>query len=83
MYIQLNMEDTEALRSWRLCAQRLAAEGSQEGCETLPGYRSAGEIPKADCAGAGAFLSVQVSFYILIGFILLTAAIQRCGNESR
>ena len=53
MYIQLNMEDTEAFKELEaLRQQRLAAAGSaRDSCETLPGYRSAGEIPKADCAG--------------------------------
>ena len=53
MYIQLNMEDTEAfkeleaLRQQKACCRRVAGDS----CETLPGYRSAGEIPKADRAG--------------------------------
>ena len=72
MYIQLNMEDTEAFKELEaLRQQRLAAEGSQETvAKRSPVIEALVKYPKRIALAAGAFLSVQVSFYILIGFIL-------------
>ena len=72
MYIQLNMEDTEAFKELEaLRQQRLAAEGSQEAvAKRSPVIEALVKYPKRIALAAGAFLSVQVSFYILIGFIL-------------
>lgn len=72
MYIQLNMEDTEAFKELEaLRQQRLAAEGPQEAvAKRSPVIEALVKYPKRIALAAGAFLSVQVSFYILIGFIL-------------
>ena len=72
MYIQLNMEDTEAFKELEaLRQQRLAAEGPQETvAKRSPVIEALVKYPKRIALAAGAFLSVQVSFYILIGFIL-------------
>ena len=72
MYIQLNMEDTEAFKELEaLRQQRLAAAGSQETvAKRSPVIEALVKYPKRIALAAGAFLSVQVSFYILIGFIL-------------
>lgn len=72
MYIQLNMEDTEAFKELEvLRQQRLAAEGPQETiAKRSPVIEALVKYPKRIVLAAGAFLSVQVSFYILIGFIL-------------
>ena len=72
MYIQLNMEDTEAFKELEALRQkRLAAEGSQETvAKRSPVIEALVKYPKRIALAAGAFLSVQVSFYILIGFIL-------------
>ena len=72
MYIQLNMEDTEAFKELEAVRrQRLAAEGLQETiAKRSPVIEALAKYPKRIALAAGAFLSVQVSFYILIGFIL-------------
>ena len=72
MYIQLTMEDTEAFKELEaLRHKRLAAEGSQETvAKRSPVIEALVKYPKRIALAAGAFLSVQVSFYILIGFIL-------------
>jgi len=72
MYIQLNMEDTEAFKELEaLRQQRLAAEGPQETvAKRSPVIEALVKYPKRIALAAGAFLSIQVAFYILIGFIL-------------
>ena len=72
MYIQLNMEDTHAFKELEaLRHKRLAAEGSQEMvAKRSPVIEALVKYPKRIALAAGAFLSIQVSFYILIGFIL-------------
>ena len=72
MYIQLNMEDTQAFKELEaLRHKRLAAEGSQEMvAKRSPVIEALVKYPKRIALAAGAFLSIQVSFYILIGFIL-------------
>jgi len=72
MYIQLNMEDTEAFKELEaLRQQRLAAEGPQETvAKRSPVIEALVKYPKRIVLAAGAFLSIQVTFYILIGFIL-------------
>lgn len=72
MYIQLNMEDTRAFKELEaLRHKRLAAEGSQEMvAKRSPVIEALVKYPKRIALAAGAFLSIQVSFYILIGFIL-------------
>ena len=76
MYIQLNMEDTEAFKELEaLRQQRLAAAGSQETvAKRSPVIEALVKYPKRIALAAGAFLSVQVSFYILIGFILASGS---------
>ena len=66
MYIQLNLEDTAAFKE-------LASK--QHGTEKQPIQRSpiieaVKKYPKRISLAAGAFLSVQVTFYILIAFML-------------
>ena len=72
MYIQLSMEDTQAFKELEaLRHKRLAAEGSQETvAKRSPVIEALVKYPKRIALAAGAFLSIQVSFYILIGFIL-------------
>ena len=72
MYIQLNMEDTQAFKELDALRQkRLAAEGSRETvAKRSPVIEALVKYPKRIALAAGAFLSIQVSFYILIGFIL-------------
>ena len=71
MYIQLNLEDTKAFRE--LEASKNEKEGSSESEATIsksPILLAIQKYPKRILLAAGAFLSVQVTFYILIAFLL-------------
>ena len=68
LYVQLNLEDTEAFK-------KLANSQSEESIEDTPIRRSPiveviVNYPKRIFLAAGAFLSIQVTFYILIAFIM-------------
>ena len=68
LYVQLNLEDTEAFK-------KLANNQSEESIEDTPIRRSPiveviVNYPKRIFLAAGAFLSIQVTFYILIAFIM-------------
>ena len=68
LYVQLNLEDTEAFK-------KLANNQSEKSIEDTPSRRSPiveviVNYPKRIFLAAGAFLSIQVTFYILIAFIM-------------
>ncbi|MFL2495402.1 MAG: MFS transporter [Porticoccaceae bacterium] len=68
LYVQLNLEDTEAFK-------KLANNQSERSIEDTPIRRSPiveviVNYPKRIFLAAGAFLSIQVTFYILIAFIM-------------
>lgn len=68
LYVQLNLEDTEAFK-------KLANNQSERSIEDMPIRRSPiveviVNYPKRIFLAAGAFLSIQVTFYILIAFIM-------------
>lgn len=68
LYVQLNLEDTEAFK-------KLANKQSEGSIEDTPIRRSPiveviVNYPKRIFLAAGAFLSIQVTFYILIAFIM-------------
>ena len=68
LYVQLNLEDTEAFK-------KLASNQSEKSIEDMPSRRSPiveviVNYPKRIFLAAGAFLSIQVTFYILIAFIM-------------
>ena len=68
LYVQLNLEDTEAFK-------KLANNQSVGSIEDTPVRRSPiveviVNYPKRIFLAAGAFLSIQVTFYILIAFIM-------------
>ena len=68
LYVQLNLEDTEAFK-------KLANNQSERSIEDTPLKRSPiveviVNYPKRIFLAAGAFLSIQVTFYILIAFIM-------------
>ena len=68
LYVQLNLEDTEAFK-------KLANNQSEGSIEDTPSRRSPiveviVNYPKRIFLAAGAFLSIQVTFYILIAFIM-------------
>ncbi len=85
MYIQLNMEDTEAFKELEaLRQQRLAAEGPQVTvAKRSPVIEALVKYPKRIALAAGAFLSIQVTFYILIGFILAYGSDPNGAAKSR
>ena len=68
MYIQLNLEDTQAFTE--LQAMREDNENSNVEAQRSPILEAIKKYPKRIALAAGAFLSIQVTFYILIAFIL-------------
>jgi len=72
MYVQLKLEDTVAFRELQMVREAHKDEHS----ETRPVQRSPVlealiKYPKTIFLAAGAFLSIQVSFYLLIAWILV------------
>ena len=68
MYIQLNLEDTKAFKE--LQAMREGHEDSNQGVQRSPILKAIKKYPSRIALAAGAFLSIQVTFYILIAFLL-------------
>ena len=68
MYIQLKIEDTEAFRS--LSDAQAATDKPAETVKRSPVIEAIRKYPKRLMLAAGAFLSVQVTFYILIAFVI-------------
>ena len=68
MYIQLNLEDTKAFKE--LQAMREAHEDNNQAVNRSPILEAIKKYPKRIALAAGAFLSIQVTFYILIAFLL-------------
>ena len=68
MYIQLYLEDTKAFKE--LQAMRENHEGNNEAVQRSPILEAIKKYPKRIALAAGAFLSIQVTFYILIAFLL-------------
>ena len=69
MYIQLNLEDTEAFKE--LAANRNEQEKDEQTViEKSPVIEAIRKYPKRIVLAAGAFLNIQVTFYILIAFLL-------------
>ena len=66
MYIQLNLEDTKAFKALATNSDN----SSNEKVKSSPGVEAIRRYPKRIMLAAGAFLSVQVTFYILIAFML-------------
>ena len=67
LYIQLRMEDTEAFKA--LQAEQ-AASPQQAVAERSPVFEAMRRYPRRILLAAGAFLSVQVTFYIFIAFVI-------------
>ena len=67
LYIKLRMEDTEAFKA--LQAEQ-AASPQQAVAERSPVFEAMRRYPRRILLAAGAFLSVQVTFYILIAFVI-------------
>ena len=69
MYIQLNLEDTKAFKE--LQASRASEkDNNSEIVRRSPILEAIQKYPKRIALAAGAFLSIQVTFYILIAFFL-------------
>ena len=66
MYIQLNLEDTKAFKALATNSDNT----SNEKVKSSPVVEAIRRYPKRIMLAAGAFLSVQVTFYILIAFML-------------
>ena len=66
MYIQLNLEDTKAFKELQASRQT----GSSEKIIRSPIIEAITKYPTKIALAAGAFLSIQVTFYILIAFLL-------------
>ena len=66
MYIQLNLEDTNAFKELVSKKELLKEKVIQRS----PIIEAVSKYPKRIALAAGAFLSVQVTFYILIAFML-------------
>ena len=67
LYVQLRMEDTEAFKA----LQAAQAEGREQvAVTTSPVLEAIRRYPRRIMLDAGAFLSVQVTFYILIAFVI-------------
>ena len=68
MYIQLKLEDTKAFKE--LEAAKESDEDGSKVIKTSPILGALKRYPKRISLAAGAFLSVQVTFYILVAFVL-------------
>ena len=68
MYIQLNLEDSKAFKE--LQAMREVHEDNNQAVQRSPILEAIKKYPKRIALAAGAFLSIQVTFYILIAFLL-------------
>ena len=68
MYIQLNLEDTKAFKE--LQANREDDKNDNETVQRSPILEALKKYPQRIALAAGAFLSIQVTFYILIAFML-------------
>ena len=66
MYIQLNLEDTKAFKELQASRQT----GNVEKITRSPITEAITKYPAKIVLAAGAFLSIQVTFYILIAFLL-------------
>ena len=67
LYVQLRMEDTEAFKALKASQ---ADAGEQAVVPKSPVLEAIRRYPRRIMLAAGAFLSVQVTFYILIAFVI-------------
>ena len=85
MYVQLHVEDTGAFKELEaLRVKKLAAgDSGKTPARRSPVLEAITKYPKRITLAAGAFLSVQVNFYILISFILAYGSDPTGGGMSR
>ena len=72
MYIQLNLEDTKAFKELKLLREK--SNENVKVTKRSPIIEALRKYPKRIALAAGAFLSIQVTFYILIAFLLAYGA---------
>ena len=70
MYVQLHMEDTAAFKELQAIKEKRDAQSPVKIVRRSPIIEALIKYPKRIALAAGAFLSIQVAFYILIGFVL-------------
>ena len=72
MYIQLNLEDTRAFKELEALKQKRQENepDAPQPVVSSPVLEAIRKYPKRIALAAGAFLSIQVTFYILIAFLL-------------
>jgi len=68
MYIQLNLEDTKAFQELQQRKQNIDTKDEQ--IKQSPILEAIRKYPNRIALAAGTFLSIQVTFYILIAFLL-------------
>ena len=85
MYVQLHVEDTDAFKELEaLREKRLTeAQASDKPIRRSPVLEAIAKYPKRIMLAAGAFISVQVNFYILISFILAYGSDANGGGMTR
>ena len=69
MYIQLNLEDTKAFKELKALRQS-QKDNNEKIIRRSPILEAIRKYPSRIALAAGAFLSIQVTFYILIAFLL-------------
>ena len=69
MYIQLTMEDTKAFRELQNHQKSIGSNENRK-IKKSPVLEALIKYPKRIALAAGAFLSIQVTFYILVAFLL-------------
>jgi MFS family permease len=69
MYIQLNLEDTKAFKELQALRES-QQDDNEEAIRRSPILEAIQKYPKRIALAAGAFISSQVTFYILIAFLL-------------
>ena len=69
MYIQLNLEDTKAFKELQALRES-QKDDTEEVIRRSPILEAIRKYPTRIALAAGAFLSIQVTFYILIAFLL-------------
>ena len=68
MYVQLKIEDTDAFKS--LSAAQAESDAAEVEIKRSPVIEAIRKYPRRIMLAAGAFLSVQVTFYILVAFVI-------------
>ena len=69
MYIQLNLEDTKAFKELAVHRNE-QANNEKTAIQKSPIIEAVRKYPKRIMLAAGAFINIQVTFYILIAFLL-------------